>query len=129
VPPRRRLLLLASVLCAAVPVGFGVIRALTTREDLRYLWVAAAALLAAIAVTTLGRGGEAPASVSVGRAVAAVAGGTVAAAVTGVLVGATAGSGIAMVASAFGLFSGMSAVLYPRNDRSTSPSSENTSKR
>jgi len=108
---RRQLLLVASALSAAVPVSFGLIRAVSTGDDFRYLWMAAAALLAAIAVTTLGRGTAGPAHVSLGRAVAAVAAGTASAAATGVFLGATAVSGIVIVSFAFGVCSGVSAVL------------------
>ena len=42
---RRRLLLLTSVFLAAVPVTFGLIRAVSTGDDVRYLWLAGAAIL------------------------------------------------------------------------------------
>ena len=94
-----------------MPVGFGLIRAVNTGDDWRYLWMAAAAFFAAIAVTTLGRGTAGPAHVSLGRAFAAVAAGTGSVAATGVFLGATAVSGIAIVSFAFGMCNGVSAVL------------------
>jgi len=108
---RRSLLLLSSALSAAVPVSFGLIRAVRTGNDFRYLWMAAAATLAAYAVTRLWRGTAAPADVSVGRALGAVVGATACAAATALFLGATAGSGIAIVSFAFGVCSGVSAVL------------------
>ncbi len=39
-------LLLAAIVAAAVPVAFGGIRAVTTGDDVRYLWMAAAAIVA-----------------------------------------------------------------------------------
>jgi hypothetical protein len=108
---RRPLLLLASVLFAAVPVSFGIIRAVRAGNDLRYLWMAAAAILAAIAVTRLWRGTAAPGDVSVGRALVAVIGATGSAAAAALILGATAGSGIAIVSFAFGVCIGVSAVL------------------
>ena len=42
---RSTLLHAAGAVFAALPVGFGVIRAVTTGNDLRYLWIAFASLL------------------------------------------------------------------------------------
>ena len=53
---RRHWLLLAAVVFAAVPVSFGCIRAVTTGDDVRYLWTAGAALLGSMAAVR-GRGG------------------------------------------------------------------------
>ena len=53
---RRRLLLVASALFAVVPVAFGIIRAVSTGDDLRYLWLAGAAILGSMAVTLPGSG-------------------------------------------------------------------------
>jgi len=39
-----------------IPVAFGVIRALTTGNDLRYLWLAAAAIAGSLAVAFAGPG-------------------------------------------------------------------------
>jgi hypothetical protein len=108
---RRRLLLLASVLFAAVPVTFGLIRAVSTGDDVRYLWLAGTAILGSMVVMLPGRGGSGPAHVSLRRALGAVAAGTVCAAATAVLMGATAGAGVAIVAFAFGLCTGTSAVF------------------
>jgi hypothetical protein len=108
---RRRLLLLASVVLAAVPVTFGLIRAVSTGDDVRYLWLAGAAILGSMVVMSLRRGSSGPAQVSLRRALGAVAAGTLCAAATAVLMGATAGPGVAIVAVAFGLCTGTSALL------------------
>ena len=94
-----------------MPVSFALIRALSTGDDLRYLWMAGAAFLGAITVMALGRGTSAPARVSVGRALGAVAAGAACAAATALFQGATAWSGVAIVSIAFGFCSGVSSVL------------------
>jgi hypothetical protein len=101
--------ILASVFLAAVPVTFGLIRAVSTGNDVRYLWVAGAAILGSMAVMPLWRGSADPARVSLRRALGAVAAGALCAAATAVLMGAAAGPGVAIVALAFGLCTGASA--------------------
>ena len=108
---RNQLAFLASALLAAVPVAFGLIRAVSTGDDLRYLWMAGAAFLGATAVIVLRRGAADPARVSRRRAVGAMAGGATCAAVIGLLQGATALPGVAIVSAAFGFCSGASGVL------------------
>ena len=107
----RRLLLVVSVLLAAAPVTFGLIRAVNTGEDFRYLWLAGAAIVGSMVVMTLRSGASARAHVSPGRALGAVAAGAACAAAAALLMGARAGPGVAIVASAFGVCSGTSAVL------------------
>jgi hypothetical protein len=106
-----RLLIVGSVLLAAVPLAFGVIRAVSTGDDVRYLWLAGAAILGSMAAMRSGRGASGPAHVSLGRAVGAVAAGSAAAAAAALLMGTTAGPGLAIVAVSFGLCTGASAVL------------------
>jgi hypothetical protein len=108
---RRTLLLLAALILGAVPAIFGLIRAITTGDDVRYLWLAASAMLGSLAVMVLGHGTSGPAQVSPGRAVGAIAAGAACAAATAIFLGATAGPGVAIVALAFGLCTGLSAVL------------------
>lgn len=52
----RRMLFLLSILFAALPPVFGVVRALTTGSDARYLWVAFATCVGAAAVMVVGKG-------------------------------------------------------------------------
>lgn len=108
---RSRVLLAGSALLAAVPVIFGVIRAVSTGDDFRYLWLAAAALFGTAAVMALGRGASGPVRVSLVRALGAVAAGVACAAATALLLGATAGPGVAIVSLGFGLCSGASGTL------------------
>jgi peptidoglycan/LPS O-acetylase OafA/YrhL len=105
-----RLLLVASVVVAAVPVIFGLIRAVATRGDVRYLWLAGAAIAGSMVAMRLGRGSIDPAPVSLRRACGAVAAGALCAAAAAFVIGATAGPGVAIVALAFGLCTGAGAV-------------------
>lgn len=109
---RRQLLLIASGLLAAVPVTFALIRAVSTGDDVRYLWLAGASLLGSwIVARPLGRGASRSPHVSRSRGLGAVAAGATSAAVTAVLLGATAGPGVAIVAIGFGLCTGTSAMF------------------
>jgi len=94
-----------------VPVTFGVIRAVSTGADLRYLWLAGAAMGGSMAVMPPGRGASGRAGVSLLRALGAVAAGATCAGLVAMLLGAKAGPGIAIVAMAFGLCTGTSAML------------------
>ena len=105
---RRRVLLLAAVLLGAAPVVFGVIRATTTGNDFRYLWLAAAAIVGSMLVLPFWRHAG---HLSVWRGCGTVAAGALSAAAVAILTGAKAGPGIAIVASAFGLCTGTSGVL------------------
>jgi hypothetical protein len=106
---RGRISLLGSVILAAVPVAFGLIRAASTGDDVRYLWLAGAAIVGSMATMRSGRSGAA--HVSIGRALGAVAAGSACAAAAAMLMGTTAGLGLAVVALGFGLCTGTSAVL------------------
>jgi hypothetical protein len=108
---RRRLMVVAAALFAMVPVAFGVIRAVSTGTDVRYLWLAGAAILGSMAVMPLGGGASGRASVSLLRALAAVAAGAICAGVVAIIMGAKAGPGIAIVAIAFGLCTGAGAIF------------------
>ena len=108
---RRRSWLLLATIAAAVPVAFGCIRAVTTGDDVRYLWMAGAAMLGSMAVVARRSGDAIPANVPLGRGVGAVACGTVCAAVAAVLQGARSVPGVAIVALAFGVCTGTSAVF------------------
>ena len=115
---RRQLFLAASVVLSVVPFAFGVIRAVSTGADRRYLWLAGAAILGSMGVVRLMRGASGGSLVLFRRALAAVAAGAISAGVTAILMGARAGPGVAVVAIAFGLCTGtgvMFATLAKRN--------------
>jgi hypothetical protein len=52
---KRSLTYLLSILFAAAPLAFGVIRAVRSGNDVRYLWLAIAALLGAAVVMAVGK--------------------------------------------------------------------------
>lgn len=109
---RRRLLRrVAAVGFAGIPVLFGLIRAISTGSDVRYLWLAGAALVGSAAVLAVKPDTAEPVRVSVGRALGAVAAGAVCAAAASLLQGAKAGPGVAIVAVGFGFCTGAGAVL------------------
>jgi hypothetical protein len=108
---RYHLLLLVAVLLAGVPVLFGLVRAINTGDDFRYLWLAASAIVGSLAVMVPGYPAATPARVSLARAVGGIAAGAGCAAVTAIFLGATAGPGVAIVAGAFGLCTGTGMVL------------------
>jgi hypothetical protein len=107
---RRQLALVASIGLAAVPVAFGIIRAVSTGSDLRYLWLAGAAIVGSMAVVAFRRGGPGAAQVSMLLAAGAIVTGAACAAAAALLMGTRAGPGLAVVALAFGLCTGASAV-------------------
>jgi hypothetical protein len=118
---RRRLTVAASTLFAMVPVAFGVIRAASTGTDLRYLWLAGAAILGSMGVMALMGAASAGGHLSLLRALAAAAAGAICAGVTAILMGAKAGPGIAIVAIAFGLCTGASAIFATLARQSPAP--------
>jgi hypothetical protein len=108
----------AATIAAAVPVAFGCLRAISTGDDVRYLWMAGAAILGSMAVLPHS-GARAPANGWIGRGLAAVASGAACAAVAAVVQGARSVPGVAIVAVAFGLCTGTSArlVMLARESR------------
>jgi hypothetical protein len=105
------MMVFVSVLLAAVPVIFALIRAVSTGDDVRYFWLAGAAILGSMVAMRPWRGPSGPTHISLLRALGAVAAGSACAAATALLTGATAGPGVAIVAIAFGLCTGISAVF------------------
>jgi hypothetical protein len=53
--PRQRLIHLLSILFAAAPFAFALVRAFSTGTDLRFLWVALAGFLGATVVMVVGK--------------------------------------------------------------------------
>lgn len=102
---RHVILSIASILLAAVPFAFALIRLFQTGDDFRYLWMAIVSFLGAAVVMTLGSGRTrrrgALAALTGGALVASTALGFA----TAILLGTTAGPGAAIVALGFGLCS------------------------
>ena len=102
-----------AILLGAVPFGFALIRAYVTRGgDLRYVWVALAASCGAAALIQIdkpsGSGRRAP----VWLPASVFLGSTVCAAVAARLLGTTLGTGMLIVAAAFGLCLAAGSFLY-----------------
>lgn len=99
-------------LLAAVPFAFATIRLLATGHDTRYLWMAVVSTLCAAGVLLRPGSATIPSGVRIGMATIAAA---ACAAAAAILLGATARSGIAIVAVAFGLCSALGTGLVVRS--------------
>jgi hypothetical protein len=110
--PRATLLHVFSIAFAALPVAFGLIRAAQTGTDLRYIWLALAALLGAVAVVAIGRGSRDTPLRVVALAAAALAVATFLAILTALLLGTRLGPGLLVVASSFGLCCAASCLFH-----------------
>ena len=97
---------------AAVPFAFAGIRLLATGDDARYLWMAVVSTLCAAAVLGRPASPSVPSHLRIGVAVITAAAG---AATAAIVLGATAGSGIAIVAGAFGICSALGTGLLLRS--------------
>jgi hypothetical protein len=100
-----------SILFAAAPVAFAVVRAIRTGYDLRYLWMAIAALLGARVAMAAGKARTRTPSTVFALAAIALVVGTLLAGLTARLLGATAAPVMWVVAFAFGGCCAMSGAL------------------
>jgi hypothetical protein len=104
--------LLLSILFAAAPFCFGLLRYVGTRHDPRGLWMALASFVGAAAVVAIGRARtRVPSGVGAFSAVILVVA-TLFAAATGYLTGAGRGAGLWMVAFVIGICWAASFVFY-----------------
>jgi hypothetical protein len=110
--PRQRRIHALSLLFAAVPFAFALIRLGQTGYDVRYLWVALASLLGATTVMVVGRAHNRGLTMAVALAAGAFVTATLFAVLAAVLLGTTLGPGILVVASAFGFCFAVSSVLH-----------------
>jgi hypothetical protein len=109
--PREKSFFLLSILFAAAPFGFGLIRAFSTGYDLRMLWMALASFLGAAIVMVFGKArSRKPKGVLAPSTVTFVIA-TLLAGSTALLLGATAPAGVWGVAIVFGLFWAASSAL------------------
>jgi len=110
---QNRLLHAVSILFAAVPFAFALIRAFETGgRDLRYVWVALAALCGAAATILIARpyGGGPNAAVALSAGVFVIA--TLLAVCAALLLGTRLGPGILVVGSAFGFCFAVGCLLH-----------------
>src|SRR5262249_59960805 len=80
-----------SILFAALPLAFGLIRAIKTGHDFRYVWVALASVVGAAIVSVAG-----------GRSVAVFVVATLSAMIVAAALGTTANAGMAVVTASVG---------------------------
>ena len=100
--PGQLIFLLASVLFAAIPFAFAIVRALQTRTDLRYLWVALASFLGAAAVMMIGKAWQRMPARVVALSVVALIAAALLAGIVAFVVGARSALAMAVVAVGFG---------------------------
>jgi hypothetical protein len=92
-----------SILFAAVPFAFAVVRAIRTGDDFRYLWVALASLLSALVVMVVTKADRHGPIVAATRSTWVFVIATFVAVFAAWLLGARVGPGSLLVGSAFGL--------------------------
>ena len=100
-----------AILFAAAPLAFAVIRAVRTGYDLRYLWVALAALLGTTVVMAVGKTSKRSPHAAVALSAAAFVVATLLAVLAAWLLGTRVGPGLLVVASAFGFCCATSCLL------------------
>jgi peptidoglycan/LPS O-acetylase OafA/YrhL len=116
-PPKKRGSQSLSILIGAVPFAFALVRAVRTGDDLRYLWVALAALLGATIAMAIGKARRMRTSLGLGLTVFVLA--TLLATAVALFLGTRFGPGVLLVGSGCGACLAASCVLYalahPRN--------------
>jgi hypothetical protein len=112
--PRARKpgIFILSILLAAVPFAFALIRAFQTGTDFRYLWLAIAALFSAALVMVLGKAREGRRNVVLALWAVAFFTSTLVTVFVGRLLEARSSTAIWVIAVAFGLFSSTGQLLY-----------------
>jgi len=125
---QARWLYALSIAFAALPFAFGMVRAIRTGHDVRYVWVALGSLLGAAAVWVAGKRFSKALSVAVSLSALAFVGATLSGITVAVLLGTRLGPGLLIVASSFGLCCAAGGLLHALAGllddlRSTDPSS------
>ena len=101
-----------SIFFLSLPFLFGLLRAATTSNDFRYLWVAAAALFGAGTVTAAAGGRMRQPRVALAVSVASFVVATLFATGAGVMQGTHFGPGLLVVASSFALCCAVGCTLF-----------------
>ena len=96
----------------AVPFAFGMVRAIRTGHDVRYVYVALASLLGAAAVWVAGNRFSKALSVAVSLSALSFLAATLSGITVAVLLGTRLGPGLLIVASSFGLCCAAGGLLY-----------------
>ena len=108
--PEEWLLYSLSILFAAIPFAFGLIRAVSTGYDVRYLWMALASLLGAVIAVGTARNRKPTGILALSALVLVIA--TVLAGLVAFLLGARSVVAAGIVALAFGFCGAASYTLY-----------------
>jgi hypothetical protein len=108
--PREWLLYFLSILFAATPFAFGLIRAVSTGYDVRYLWMALASLLGAVIAVRTARSRNPTGVLALSTPVLIFA--TVLAGLAAFLLGARSVAAAGIVSLAFGFCWAASHALY-----------------
>lgn len=108
---RRPLFVAVAIAFAVLPFAFGLIRALTTGQDVRYLWIALAALVgaAAVIVPARSREGSTGSRIAVVGMVFAVA--SLFAVIAAMILGTRFGPALLIVAMSFGFCFAVASLL------------------
>ena len=95
-----------------LPFAFGLIRAVTTGQDVRYLWVAAAGFLGAALVTVPARSRDSSTGTHMAAASVAFVAATVFAVCAAIILGTRLGPGLLVVGASFGLCFAAASLLH-----------------
>ena len=101
-----------SIFFISMPFLFGLLRAVTTGNDFRYFWVAAAALFGAGAFTAVASGRMRRPRVAVAFSVGSFIVATLCATAAAMLLGARLGPGLLVVASSFAFCCATGCMLF-----------------
>ena len=108
--PREWLLYFLAILFAAIPFAFGLIRAVSTGYDVRYLWMALASLLGAVIAVRTTRSRKPTGVIALSAPVLIIA--TLLAGIAAFLLGAKSVAAAGIVAFAFGFCWAASYTFY-----------------
>jgi hypothetical protein len=109
------------ILLTMVPVAFGLLRAINTRDDVRYLWMAAAELAGAAAVMGLGRTRPTAVQVNFTSVLVAIAVASVVGRLAAALLGGRNAAAVWMVAIGFAVCEGVGCAMVRRAINASSP--------
>src|SRR6478672_4836942 len=101
-----------SVAFAALPFAFALIRAITTRHDVRYFWVALGSLIGGVSGMLLTRATGRDVRFLAAKAAMSFAGSMLLAMAVALLLGTRLGLGMLVVASSFALCTAAGCLLY-----------------
>ena len=101
-----------SIALAALPFAFALIRAISTRHDVRYFWVALGSLLGGVSVMFLAGAAHRSGRALVAMTAASFAVATLLAMAAALLLGTKLGPGMLVVAASFALCTAAGCLLY-----------------